>query len=460
MAERRLNRMIRQVRRWRSGDRQGDELNLSPDLPDADLRRLRRLIDECIDGRGGEVAARRRATAVGASFLDLNAVGRRRFFDLLANDYDHDDHAVDQAIAAVVRAVDLDERRQAENRLKTTLEPRRGRLLRRFVGIDGGLPFLIDLREELLPLRKDSAALASLDDDLRVILTSWFDVALLRLERLDWNSPAAVLEKLIEYEAVHAIESWDDLRGRLGSGRRCYAFFHPSMPGEPLIFVEVALTRGISRDLPPLLDHSLDRLDPSQADTAIFYSISNCHQGLAGVPLGDLLIKQVVQHLNAELPNLTTFSTLSPIPGFRTWLDKHLDDPDLLTDVERGLLSPGAPALASEAFASLIGQPLPQSSALVEPARTTLSRLAARYLTVERRDDRALDPVANFHLSNGSRIERINWWANPSRAGWQQSFALMVNYRYRPEWIEANHDAYESEGVIMTSPDVAKLLGT
>ena len=451
--------MIRQVRAWRTGDRRGDELHLSPELPDADLRRLRRLIDECIDGRGGEVAARRRATSIGASFLDLNAVGRRRFFDLLGNDYDRDDHAVDQAIAAVVRAVDLDERRLAEDRLKTTLEPRRGRLLRRFVGIDGGLPFLIDLREELLPLRKDSTALASLDNDLRVILTSWFDVALLRLEHLDWNSPAAVLEKLIEYEAVHAIESWDDLRGRLGSGRRCYAFFHPSMPGEPLIFVEVALTRGISRDLPPLLDHTLDRLEPAQADTAIFYSISNCHQGLAGVPLGDLLIKQVVQRLSAELPNLTTFSTLSPMPGFRAWLDSHIEDPDLLNDTERGLLSPGEPSLATGALATLIGRPLPRSAAELEPARTALTRLAARYLAVERRDNHALDPVAHFHLANGSRIERINWWANPSRAGWQQSFALMVNYRYRPEWIEANHDAYESEGIIMTAPDVAKLLG-
>jgi malonyl-CoA decarboxylase len=459
MAERRLNRMIRQVRRWRSHDRRGDELHLAPTLPEADLRRLRRLIDECIEGRGGEVAARRRATAVGASFLDLDATGRKRFFDLLADDYDHDDEAVDRAIADVVAASDLDQRRQAEDRLKTTLEPRRGRLLRRFVGIDGGLPFLIDLREELLPLRRESSGLAALDDDLRTILTSWFDVALLRLERLDWNSPAAVLEKLIEYEAVHAIESWDDLRGRLGSGRRCYAFFHPSMPGEPLIFVEVALTQGISRDLPPLLDHSLDRIEPTAADTAIFYSISNCHQGLAGVPLGDLLIKQVVQQLTAELPNLTTFSTLSPMPGFRSWLEKRLTDPNLLTEPERAQLSPTAPDQAVERLVSLINQPKPQSSTFIEPARSALLRLAARYLTVERREKKALDPVANFHLSNGSRVERINWWANPSFAGWQQSLGLMVNYRYRPEWIEANHDAYEGEGVIMTSAEVAKLLG-
>ncbi len=464
------------------------------------------MIDDCIDGRGGEMAARRRATSIGRALLDLDQTGRRRFFELLADDYDHDHVAVDTAIARVLRATDPELRRSAEAELAQTLRPRRDRLLRRFVGIDGGLAFLIELRESLLPMRKTSSRLREVDNELRQILTSWFDVALLRLERLDWDSPASLLEKLIEYEAVHAITSWDDLRGRLGPARRCFAFLHPSMPGEPLIFVEVALTTGISEALPPLLDHDADRSEEA-ADTAIFYSISNCHAGLAGVPLGDLLIKQVVQRLTLEVPSVTTFATLSPIPGFRTWLlgaikterdgamnsagagpldDAAADNGEtptthsgaavdqsdsaqltaeqaptadsLLTPEEQLILSPTDANRALDVLQDLVEGPVPGEKATIELFRPVLMRLAARYLLEERRGRGAADPVAHFHLSNGARVERINWWANPEETGWDRGLSMMVNYRYWLDAIEENHDAYVDDGQIVASSAVRRLL--
>lgn len=280
--------MVRYVRRWRMSTDDNDALTLAPSLPDADIKRLRRLIDECLEGRGGEVTARSKARTIGATVATLDSTGRRRFFELLAIEYGEDVREVDVAIDAVIRAASATDRRSAEGELRRALEPKRERLLRSFAGLDGGLPFLVSLREDLRSCLGAHPDLAPVDDDLKRILDSWFDVALLRLERLTWDSSATLLERLIDYEAVHAIESWDDLKGRLGPGRRCYAFLHPAMPDDPLIFVEVALTEGIASSLPTVLDHgAAAELDAHGVDTAIFYSISNCHDGLAGVRLGD-----------------------------------------------------------------------------------------------------------------------------------------------------------------------------
>ena len=444
----RVERMVDQVLNWRRGYNQ-DPLAVAESLPAADQRSLRTEIEDCIAGRGGESAARRRATGIAACFVSLNDEGKKKFFELLADDFDYDDRAVDQAIDDVIRAPDAERRRGAEIVLRSALRPRRELLFRRFVSLVGGLPFLVDLREDLLPIRHLSGALRTLDGDLRRILDRFFDVGLLKLERLTWDSPATVLERLMEYEAVHEISSWSDLKGRLDVGRRCYAFFHPAMPGDPLIFVEVALTRGIADRLPPLIDSSADREDPELADTAIFYSISNCHRGLAGVSLGDFLIKSVVEELSEELPNLQTFATLSPIPGFRAWLEEHLDDPDLLLPEE-------IDAARLREFAC--GEP-PASSAEIAPAKLALLRLAARYLIQEKRSQgTAADSVANFHLSNGAIVEQLNWWANPGRVGWERGLGMMVNYRYLPRTIESNHDAYLTAGSITSSESVRKLL--
>ncbi len=460
----RVERMVRRVRRWVPGA--SNTFHVGPDLSDQDQRQLRVLIDDTIAGRGGEVAARRRAGDIGTAFLSLNESGRRRFFELLANDYGADDEAVNVAIETARRALP-EERRTVLNDLRSVLEPPHDRLLRKFLGLEGGLAFLVDLREELLVHRGTDPALSSLDQSLRSILEQWFDVGLLQLQRLTWDSPASLLEKLIEYEAVHAIESWNDLRGRLGTGRRCYAFLHPGMPGEPLIFVEVALVQGIAEALPPLLDHDATRVTETDADTAIFYSISNCHRGLAGVSLGDFLIKRVVEEINHDLPNIEHFATLSPVPGFRRWLQRSLEsepsengDRPLLGPGERHLLSPGSPENADAALRRLISGSWPAQPGDMDRVKPVLVQLVSRYLLDTSDRGRSADPVANFHLSNGASLDRVNWWANPGSIGWERGLSMMVNYRYRLRSIEENHDRYVGRSEVVVSDDVRRLTNT
>ncbi len=462
MVSQRIERMIAQVRHWRSGD-DTEPLPVAPTLPDGDQKRLRKLIDECVSDRGGEIAARRRAKAIGATFLTLDESGRENFFRLLAEDYDHDDDEVDSAIDNVVRARSAGDRRSAEQTLARALQPKRAHLLRRFAGLDGGLPFLVGLREDFLTLDyRNDAALSALDDDLKAVLAGWFDLAMLNLERLTWDTSAALLEKLIDYEAVHAIESWDDLRGRLGPGRRCYAFLHPMMPSEPLIFVEVALTKGIADSITEVLDHSAERSAGVDADTAIFYSISNCQDGLRGVSLGDFLIKKVAEQLIGDLPNLKAFATLSPIPGFRRWLLKELADES--GALEAGELEIVTEALSTDAssaqsaFLALVAADEVPPTSQLESLRPVLMRLATHYLVDVRRGNRAMDPVAHFHLSNGARVEQLNWRANPGAVGWQRGLGMMVNYRYELKKIESNHDNYAVYGKIDRSDAMHKLL--
>ncbi len=466
---------------------ENDALPVAQDLPDADLRRLRRLIDDCVETRGGEVAARTTARTIGATFIQLDVIGRRRFFEVLAVDYGIDDVQVDRAIDAVIRANGPAARRSAEADLRRALQPKRERLLRRLAGVESGLPFLVTLREDLRSHLGQHPELAEVDADLKQILDGWFDAALLRLDRITWDSSATLLERLIEYEAVHAIESWDDLKGRLGPARRCYAFMHPSMPDDPLIFVEVALTDGIAADLATVLDHSsaADSNAPDEADSAIFYSISNCHDGLAGVRLGDFLIKSVVERLSDELPTVRNFATLSPLPGLRRWLQRGLEREEIvLTEREREQLSPDHGEHATAALAGLIDGSLPAADdELLERSRPILLRLAADYLVNQRRPlgpsgrdradqrsaderrspdeqqgERALDPVAHFHLSNGAAIERLNWRANLTVAGWERSLGIMVNYRYQLRAIERNYDRYVNRGEATASDAVRKLL--
>ena len=462
MVTQRIERMVGQVRQWRSA-RNTELLTVAPTLPESDAAKLRELIDACISDRGGEIAARRRATEIAGTFLELDAVGRRNFFRILADHYDHDDAEVDRAIDRVRAATDDDQRRGAERELAVCLRPRRERLLRRFVGLDGGLQFLVDLREEMLPHRKLDSAMTALDEDMRTLLDAWFDIALLELRRITWDTSAALLEKLIEYEAVHAIESWDDMRGRLGPLRRCYAYLHPMMPGEPLIFVEVALTEGIAGCLTDLLDHDAERRsDTTRVDTAIFYSISNCQTGLRGVSLGNFLIKRVVEELTAELPHLKTFATLSPIPGFRKWVLEGLGDDATtnaatLTPEEKALISPHSPEDAEAQLLALASRPDPPDDDELDRWELVLMRLAATYLVDGRRGDRALDPVAHFHLSNGARVERLNWRANPGKAGWERGLSIMVNYRYTLTKIEANHDQYVDQTSIERSAEIESL---
>ena len=292
-------------------------------------------------------------------------------------------------------------------------------------------------------------------------MTSWFDVDFLELRRITWdNASAALLEKLIAYEAVHAIDGWVDLKNRLDSDRRCFAYFHPRMPDEPLIFVEVALVHGLADNIHALLDETMPVLDPETVDTAIFYSISNAQKGLAGISFGNFLIKRVAESLSLEFKGLKKFATLSPIPGFMKWLNGALanGDPVLLTPGERKALSAavGHSAGAKGVLKTLLKNPQwPDDLTISEALHAPLMRLCARYLIKEKGlNKRTLDPVAHFHLTNGANIESLNWRADLSPRGIKNSAGLMINYLYDLGRVEDNHEAYTSNGKIKASSAV------
>jgi len=295
------------------------------------------------------------------------------------------------------------------------------------------------------------------------LLSAWFDVGFLDLVRIDWRASAALLEKLVTYEAVHTIRSWRDLKNRLDSDRRCFAFFHPRMPDEPLIFVEVALVNGIAGNIHALLDEAAPIGDPQAADAAIFYSISNCQQGLHGISLGDFLIKRVVDALASELPRLKSFATLSPLPGFRAWLTAQAARHGLLVASEARAVQALGGGLDDDNPDRILLRLLDQPDWREDPRtaaalRDPLLRLCARYLLdAHAPSGRALDPVAHFHLSNGARVERLNWLGDVSAKGLQQSAGIMVHYLYRLGDIEANHEAYRDEGRVAASSAVRNL---
>ena len=415
----------------------------------------------CLAGRGGEVSVRNRAAKLAETYQGLDEAGRKEFLRTLAS-FDSDADAVATAYAEVQAASDPAELAIAKAALRRALEPPRLRLLTQFTTIPDGRKFLVDLRGFLLKVRRDDKLLAALEADLRGLLAAWFDIGFLELQRIDWNSPAALLEKLVGYEAVHEIRSWRDMKNRLDSDRRCYAFFHPRMPGEPLIFVEVALVKGLAGSVQGLLDEKAPLLDPRQADTAIFYSISNCQRGLAGISFGNFLIKRVVEELSGEFRNLKAFATLSPIPGFRAWLDERLaaDQPGLLSDEESASLASAMPAADGRAGAGgHRGEAkLVARAGLRKTAEPVLVRLCARYLLVEATGGkRARDPVAHFHLSNGARVERITPLGDTSEKGAKESATLMVNYLYDPGKIEDWHEDYAGEGKRNASTTVRRL---
>jgi malonyl-CoA decarboxylase len=404
------------------------------------------LIELCVALLSGRGEAS--GTAIAREVLDryhqLDEAGRLSFFETLAHAYGPDQDKLVQAIQAWQKSPSED----AASDLHFASEPKRQDLFRRLNRAPGGTRELVAMREDLLDLKDGHKDLASLDRDIVHLLSSWFNRGFLVLRRIDWSTPAIILEKMIRYEAVHEIHDWDDLRRRIDpADRRCYAFFHPALVDEPLIFVEVALTEAIPTAIAPLLAEDRPPVKIERARTAVFYSISNCQRGLGGISFGNFLIKQVVEELRRELPKLENFVTLSPAPGFLQWL-KHA--PDLaVSDEERSLLDrlDGADWFEDPQLAA-------QLRAIVEP-------LAAYYfLKAKTSRGTPVDSVARFHLGNGARLEHINWLGDTSPKALRESAGLMVNYLYRLDDIEKNHEAYANQDEISASGAVKKLLKT
>jgi malonyl-CoA decarboxylase len=418
----------------------------SPSDAKQDASELIELCEALLSGRG-EASGTAMAREVLDRYHHLDAAGRLTFFQTLARDYGPDREKLSHAIETW-RAQPSDD---DASDLHFASEPRRQELIRRLNRAPGGTSDLVAMRADLLGVTQDKVTrdkkdLAALDRDIVHLLSSWFNRGFLVLRRIDWSSPANILEKIIRYEAVHEIRDWDDLRRRIDPvDRRCYAFFHPALLDEPLIFVEVALTEQIPAAIAPLLAEDRTPVAIERARTAVFYSISNTQRGLGGITFGSFLIKQVVEELQRELPKLDTFVTLSPVPGLMQWLKQADDLP--VSDEGRALLGKLDQADWVE-NAELAGQ-----------LRSVLEPLAAYYFLKARTSKgRLIDPVARFHLGNGARLERIDWLGDLSPKGLRESAGIMVNYLYRLDDIEKNHEAYANRDEIAASSAVKKLL--
>jgi malonyl-CoA decarboxylase len=400
----------------------------------------------------GEASQTALAQEIISAYRAMNAEQRLKFFEMLSRDF-----APDQA--TILRAAADYERKPGPSSLaalSAAVESPRQELFRRINTAPHGTETLVVMREHVLAFNNGN--FAALDLDLKHLFRSWFNRGFLRLERISWKTSALILEKLIRYESVHEINGWPDLHRRLEADRRCFAFFHPALVEEPIIFVEVALSKGLAGDLEPLLDIQAPVLASETADAAIFYSINNCLRGLRGVPFGNFLIKQVVDELAAELPNIQTYGTLSPLPNFSRALRDQKNEEGftparllrLLADHARSLTAAGGRRDPVQALFQLLEQPLKHREVLAQP----LQRLALAYLTQVRQNGKLYDPVATFHLSNGARLERINPFGNLRPYGLQASFGVTGNYRYLPAELEENHERFV-RGEIQVSSDLA-----
>jgi malonyl-CoA decarboxylase len=420
----------------RARDRRGE--------PGARSQGLGELCDDLLSGRG-EASGVALAREILSRYGELDGGQRVGFFETLAARFGPDQARLQAAVAAWQQAASDETAAEVHD----AAEPRRQELFRRLNLAPNGTAALVRMREHLLDVLDRHDHLRPVDADFVHLFSSWFNRGFLVLRRIDWSTPAVVLEKIIRYEAVHRIRGWDDLRRRIDPpDRHTYAFFHPALVDEPLIFVEVALTREIPGAIAPILSVQREAVDPERASTAVFYSISNCQRGLAGVSFGHFLIKQVVEDICRDNPRLSTFVTLSPAPGFHHWLqrERKAEASSVLTEEDR------------LALAHLDTPGWWQVPKTREPVQDPLMRAAAWYFLHARGGRGApVDPVARFHLGNGARLERLNWLADTSEKGINQSCGIMVNYLYDLEDIEKNHEAYAENRTIAASSTVKRL---
>ena len=409
--------------------------------PASDVEDARRAIERChvLLSGNGDVSGERLANEALAAYQALSGDSLTTFFSLLASRFSPDPELVDRRAAAYRQHPSWE--MLAE--LQRAAEPPRQELFRRLNLASTGTATLIEMRRRVLRGVEEHPPWGAVASDLAHLLRSWFNGGFLEFRRIDWRTPPAVLDNVIKYEAVHQIRDWRELRRRLQEDRRCFGFFHPSLPDEPLVFIELALTSGLSAKVQPLLDPDSAVADPASCRYAMFYSISSCHDGLRGVTLGNALIRRAVESLRQEFPRLKTFATLSPVPGFRAWLTGAVRDGD----------RPSAEILAR----------LDESNWLHEGAESSdLQRqvvpLCAEYLLFAKRGQEPADPVARFHLANGARLERLNWMGDTSEAGIGRSAGLTANYLYKLSDVEKNHQAYVTERKVIASRRVERLV--
>lgn len=402
--------------------------------PAQSLEALLERCEQLLDHRG-EASGLALASEITAAYSSLPEGDREAFFLRLLSDFGVDRQRILTAMEQY-RAED-DYAQLAE--IARSVEAPRQKLFRRINMAPDGTATLVAMRGHLLQVVRGRPELKPVDADLKHLFISWFNKGFLELRQISWDSPAAVLEKIIDYEAVHQINGWDDLRSRLRNDRRCFAFFHPALHDDPLVFVEIALTENLPDAIAPLLQQERELAAPEQASTVVFYSISNCHPGLAGVSFGNFLIKNVVEELQREMPWLKTFVTLSPVPGYRKWL--------LKTDLSD---------LVDESMAGALREPV--GSVIRTEVYEAHLKLCAHYLLQAKSGDLPKDPVARFHLGNGARLHRLHGGADLSAKGREQSAGIMVNYLYDLSKIEVNHEAFFDEGRVAASRSVLRLV--
>ena len=420
-----------------AGDRRGDASARSESLVE--------LCEDLLSGRG-EASGVALAREILGRYADLTIGPRIAFFEALAQRFSTDAAHMEKAIAAW-RAAPSD---ATAAEVHSASEPRRQELFRRLNLAPGGTAALVRMREQLVDSLDHRDDLRAVDDDFIHLFSSWFNRGFLVLQRIDWSSPAIVLEKIIRYEAVHEIRDWEDLRRRIDPpDRRCYAFFHPALVDEPLIFVEMALTRDIPSAIAPILGKEREIVETEKARTATFYSISNCQRGLAGVSFGNFLIKQVVEEVSREMPKLSTFVTLSPVTNFASWLKR-----------ERAEENSAALTEADKAALAVLDQPgwWRDEDTAAEVQDSVMRAAAWYFLRARNQRGTLIDAVARFHLGNGARLERINWLADMSERAMAQAHGLMVNYLYDLDEIEKNHEAYAEGPTVVASGAVQRLL--
>ena len=435
---------------------------IHPDMLPEDEKSLINLMTECIKEEGGDISRQAKVVHLGMIYINLSQKGKGKFLRILARNFDVDTDLLDERIRKLRTAGNETERIEAELSLLDALIPPRVKLLRQLIKLPNGFIFLKDMRSDLIPMIKSIPRLKKLDTDIENLLSAYFDVNLLDLQEISWNSPASLLEKLMEYEKVHKILSWEDLKHRLFTDHRVFAFFHFRMPNDPLIFVEVALGNGMPGNIQKLLDVKAPANDPAESDTAIFYSISNTQKGLTGISYGNFLIKRVVQHLSEELPNLKTFATLSPIPGFYQWLYAYLQeggDPLVTANESTKICNLSGKRNSREGLLEILKDEYWYRNTEKEKIlKKPLMRLCAHYLINIKRGKKAFDPVAHFHLSNGAKIQNIHWMADISKKGISKSCGIMLNYHYRLNKIELNHESYLATGNVYASKDARSWL--